>query len=76
MDYLNFVLGTFTLTLSKQTTKKTANYPFLVDKRLWFVKCSQITKKNIARIAKRCPEDIASVVICVKLFFPKVLRKY
>ena len=32
--------------------------------------------KNIARIAKRCPEDIASVVKCVKLFLPKVLRKY
>ena len=33
-------------------------------------------KKNIARIAKRCPENIASVVKCVKLFLPKVLRKY
>ena len=32
--------------------------------------------KNIARIAKRWPEDIASVVKCVKLFLPKVLRKY
>ena len=33
-------------------------------------------QKNIARIAKRCPEDIASVVKCVKFFLPKVLRKY
>ena len=31
--------------------------------------------KNIARIAKRCPENIASVVKFVKLFLPKVLRK-
>ena len=28
---------------------------------------------NIARIAKRCPENITSVVKCVKLLFPKVL---
>ena len=28
-------------------------------------------KKNIARIAKRCPENITSVVKCVKLLFPK-----
>ena len=33
-------------------------------------------QENIARIAKRCPENIASVVKCVKLFLPKVLRKY
>ena len=31
--------------------------------------------KNIARIAKRCPENITLVVKCVKLHFPKVLRK-
>ena len=36
----------------------------------------QPANKNIARIAKRCPENIASVVKCVKLFLPKVLRKY
>ena len=30
--------------------------------------------KKIARIAKRCPENITSVVKCVKLLFPKVLR--
>ena len=29
-------------------------------------------KKNIARIAKRCPENITSVVKCVKCLFPKV----
>ena len=32
--------------------------------------------QNIARIAKRCPENITSVVKCVKLFLPNVLRKY
>ena len=32
--------------------------------------------KNIARIAKRCPENITSVVKCVKLLLPKVLSKY
>ena len=31
--------------------------------------------KNIARIAKRCPENITSVVKCVKLLFSKVPRK-
>ena len=31
------------------------------------------TKKNIARIAKRCPENTISVVKCVKWPFPKVL---
>ena len=31
--------------------------------------------KSIARIAKRCPENITSVDKCVKLLFPKVLRK-
>ena len=36
--------------------------------------CSSV--ENIARIAKRCPENIASVVKCVQLFSPKVLRKY
>ena len=30
---------------------------------------------NIARIVKHCPQNITSVVKCVKLFFPKVLRK-
>ena len=30
---------------------------------------------NIVRIAKRCPENITSVVKYVKLLFPKVLRK-
>ena len=29
--------------------------------------------KNIARIAKRCPENITLVVKCVKFLFPKVL---
>ena len=33
-------------------------------------------KKNIARIAKRCPENITSVVKCVKLLLAKVLKKY
>ena len=32
--------------------------------------------KNITRIAKSCPENITSVVKCVKLLFPKVLRKF
>ena len=32
--------------------------------------------QNIARIAKRCPENITSVVRCIKLLFPKVLRKF
>ena len=32
--------------------------------------------KNIARIANRCPENIASVVKYVKLFLSKVLRKH
>ena len=31
--------------------------------------------KNIARIAKRCPEKITSVVKCVKLLFSKILRE-
>ena len=31
--------------------------------------------KNIARIAKRCPENIASVVKCVKLFLPECCVK-
>ena len=31
--------------------------------------------KKIARIAKRCPENITSDVKCVKLLFPKVRRK-
>ena len=31
--------------------------------------------KNIARIAKCCPENITSVVKCVKFHFPKKLRK-
>ena len=30
-------------------------------------------EENIARIAKRCPENITSVVKCVKFFFPKLL---
>ena len=29
--------------------------------------------KNITRIAKRCPENITSVVKCLKFLFPKVL---
>ena len=29
---------------------------------------------NIARIAKRCPGNITSIVKCVKLLFPKLLR--
>ena len=33
-------------------------------------------KKNIARIEKRCPENITSVVKCTKLLFPKVLTKF
>ena len=33
-------------------------------------------KKNIARIAKPCPENITLVFKCVKLHFPKVLRKF
>ena len=32
-------------------------------------------QKNIARIAKRCPENITSVVKCVDLLFPKELKK-
>ena len=35
-----------------------------------------MVKENIARIAKRCPENITSFVKCVKLTFPKVLRKF
>ena len=35
----------------------------------------QSINKNIARIPRRCPENITSVVKCVKLLFPKVLRK-
>ena len=31
--------------------------------------------KNIARIAKRCPENITSIVKCVKFLFPKVVWK-
>ena len=31
---------------------------------------------NIARIAKRCPENIILVVKCVELLFPKVLRMF
>ena len=34
------------------------------------------TSKNIGRTAKRCPENVRSVVKCVKLLFPKVLRKF
>ena len=33
------------------------------------------SNKNIARIAKRCPEKITSVVKCVELLFPKKLRE-
>jgi hypothetical protein len=32
-------------------------------------------KKKHCEIAKRCPENIALVVKCVKLFVPKLLRK-
>ena len=35
----------------------------------------QKKKKNNARISKCCPENIISVVKCVKWHFPKVLRK-
>ena len=31
--------------------------------------------QNIARIAKRCPENIRSDVKSVKLLYPKVLKK-
>ena len=31
---------------------------------------------NIARTAKRCPENITLVVKCLKLLFPKVLSKF
>ena len=31
--------------------------------------------KNIARIAKRCSENITSVFKCVKFLFPKGVRK-
>ena len=34
-----------------------------------------VKKKNIARIAKRCPENITLVVKCVMLLFPKKRRK-
>ena len=34
-----------------------------------------ISQQNIVRIAKRCPENITSVVKCVKLHFPKKTRK-
>ena len=47
-----------------------------ISSEILFTKIFVYQKKNIARIAKRCPEDIASVVKCVKLFLPKVLRKY
>ena len=36
----------------------------------------QLCTSNIARIEKRCPENITSFVKCVKLLFSKVLRKY
>ena len=39
-------------------------------------KACNLSTKNIARIAKRCPENITLVVKCVKLLFPKVLRKF
>ena len=39
-------------------------------------KITQHLHKKIARIAKRCPENITSFVKCVKLLFPKVLRKW
>ena len=32
-------------------------------------------QKNIAKIAKRCPENIISIVKCVKLLFSKAMRK-
>ena len=34
-----------------------------------------LPKKNIARIAKRCPEKITSVVKCVELLFPKNIKR-
>ena len=34
------------------------------------------SQKNIARIAKCCPENITLITKCVKLIFPKVLRKF
>ena len=37
---------------------------------------SNSSDQNIARIAKRCPENITSVIKCVKLLFPKILWKF
>ena len=34
------------------------------------------TQQNLAKIAKRCPENMTSVVKCFKFLFPKVLRKF
>ena len=34
------------------------------------------SRKNTKRITKRCPENITLVLKCVKLLFPKLLRKF
>ena len=39
-------------------------------------KSRNLSIRNIARITKRCPENITLGVKCVKLLFTKVLRKY
>ena len=39
-------------------------------------KTCNLSTKNIARIAKRCPENITTVVRCVKLIFQKVLSQW
>ena len=41
---------------------------------LWKTETFVYNGENIARIAKRCPEKITSLVKCVKLLFPKILR--
>ena len=74
--------------LKNSNCDKTQNFYFWqkskaeIDTKLKKTNCDKTQKLkllpnlNIARIAKRCPENISLVVKCLKLLFLKVLRKY
>ena len=57
-------------------TKNHATSSHKKSRKIFTQKIMHSLNKNIGRIAKRCPENITLVVQCVKLLFPKVLRKY
>ena len=59
------------------THKNHATSPHIKSRNLSTTKNHATSQpKNIVRIAKRCPENITLVVKCLKLLFPKVLRKF